>query len=108
MADFDRDALLNTVGKPTAAKAKLAVNSVDRAARILRLAICRSGIQQKTLGDDKALTSRKVAGTGPNKLWFHEMLELWPEEVWIELIALLAQEFGGTVERTVKLKDRSA
>lgn len=36
------------------------------------------------------------------------MLAAWPVEVWIELIAILAIEFGGSVERTVKLRERAS
>lgn len=105
-----RDALLNTVGKAQPAAAKLPDNEVVRAANLLKLAIARSGIQSKALGDDKAQTSKKVSGVTDHKLWFHEMLATWPPEVWCELLPLIALEVCPgrfTVERTIAIKECS-
>lgn len=101
--------LLNTVGRPEPAKAKLSDNGVVRAANLVKLAIARSGVQSKALGDDKAQTSKKLSGVTDHKLWFHEMVADWPVEVWRELIPLLALEVCGEfyeVERAVTIKEK--
>lgn len=101
-------ALLNTVGKAAPAKAKLDHNRVVKAARLVRLAVMRSGIQQKALGPDKAQISKKLDGTSPEKLWFHEMLTEWPPEVWRELLPLIALEVCAgqfVVERALTIRE---
>jgi hypothetical protein len=103
----DRAALLNTVGKAQPAKAKLGDNAVVKAANLVKLAVSRSGTQFKSLGDDKAQTTKKISGTSDNKLWFHEMIATWPAEVWVELLPLIALEVCPgrfTVERTTVIK----
>lgn len=90
------------------AKAKLPHNSVVRAARILDLAITRSGILKKELGDDKPQITKRLKGDSPDKLWFHEMLTMWPPEVWCELLPLIALEVCPgrfIVERTIAIKE---
>lgn len=103
-----RDVLLNTVASAPKPMAKADHNAVVRAARLVRTAISKSGIQQKTLGDDKAQISKKLDGQSPDKLWFHEMLATWPAEVWCELLPLIALEVCAgrfTVERTVQIRE---
>lgn len=107
--------LLNSVGKHHTAGAKLTDNQVVRAARLIKLAVSRSGVQFKALGDDKGQTTKKVSGTTDHKLWFHEMLATWPADVWCELLPLIALEVCPgrfTVKRTIAieetLKERSA
>lgn len=111
VSQADRENRLHSVERPKPAKAKLTHNGVVRAATLLRLAIARSGIQQKTLGHDRPQVSKKLNGESPDKLWFHEMLDDWPPEVWRELLVLIALEVcGGTfdVERSVTIRERRA
>lgn len=91
MPQADRLSRLNSVDRPKPATANLSINRVDTAARILRLAISRSGVQHKTLGDDKGRIARLIAGTEKDRLWFHDMLD-WPPEIWKELLVLIALE----------------
>jgi hypothetical protein len=105
----DRLSRLNAVAKPTMAKAKPSINEVDKAARIVRLAIARSGVLLKTLADDKGRFTRQLDGTGADRLWFHAMVAEWPAEVWRELLPLLALEICGDhfeVERSVTIKEK--
>lgn len=111
LAPSERERLINSVGKATCAKAKLSINEVERAAQIIRRAIDRSGIQKKTLGDDKGRISRLLDGTAADRLWFHEMLATWPAEVWCELLPLIALEVCKgqfTVKRAVTIEEKSA
>jgi hypothetical protein len=103
--------LLNTVAKPQPAKAKLDDNAVVRASNLLKLAVARSGVQFKTLSDDRAQTSKKISGTDDHKLWFHEMIAEWPAEVWRELLPLIALEVCPgkfEVERAVTIKEKAS
>jgi len=100
---------LNTVGKLQPAKAKLTDHAIVTAANLVKLAIARSGIQSKALGDDKAQTSKKISGLTDHKLWFHEMVADWPPAVWRELLPLLALEVCGEyfdVKRSVTIEEK--
>jgi len=104
--DPDRAALLTTVDRPAPAKAALLTRREkrDRAASIVRLAIVRTDLKYQAVSDkDHGQLSREI--DDKEKLSFHEMFATWPPSVWRELIALLAVEFGGTVDRVITLKD---
>jgi hypothetical protein len=101
-----RDQLLTTVDRPTPAKVSVLTprEKRDRAAQVVRLAIVRSDLKFQAVSDkDHGQLSREI--DDKEKLSFHEMFATWPPSVWRELIALLALEFGGTVERVITLKD---
>jgi hypothetical protein len=101
-----RAELLTSVERPTAAKARLltAREKRDRAGRLVRLAITRSDLKFAAVSDkDHAQLSREL--DDKERLSFHEMFATWPPAVWRELIALLAVEFGGDVQRVITMKD---
>jgi hypothetical protein len=101
-----RDQLLTTVDRPAPAKVAVLTprEKRDRAAQIVRLAIARSDLKYQAVSDkDHGQLSREI--DDKEKLSFHEMVATWPPSVWRELIALLAVEFGGTVDRVITLKD---
>jgi len=103
-----RAGLLTTVDRPSPAKAQLLTpgEKRHRAGRLVRLAIVRSDLKFQAVSEkDHGQLSREI--DGKEKLCFHDMFATWPPAVWLELIALLAEEFGGEVQRVITLK-RSA
>lgn len=100
------NSLLTNVDRPSPAKARLLTQREKRAkaARMVRLAITRSDLKLQAVSDkDHGQMSREI--DDKEKLSFHEMVASWPPAVWRELIALLALEFGGEVERVVRFKE---
>lgn len=91
---------LTALEKPSPAKAKLALTRRETAAGCLRLAVRRSDLLLKQIGDHGQI-SRQI--TGVENLSFHHMFATWPPEVWRELLPLLALEFGGEVNTTIQL-----
>lgn len=103
-----RAALLTKVDRPSPAHAHLLTRCEKRAkaARIVRLAITRSDLKLAAVSDkDHGQLSREL--DDKEKLSFHEMFATWPPEVWRQLIALLAVEFGGSVEQVIKIRERA-
>ena len=94
---IDTSRLLNSVEKPEASRRRAA-------ARLLRTAIRQSGLLQKELGQDKAQFTRQLDGL--EKLWFHAMLD-WPAEIWLPLLALIAEYKGLLIERQTVLRTAS-
>jgi len=93
--------LLTSVEKPTPAKANLSLTRRETAARVLRQAVRRSDIKLASIGDHGQV-SRQI--DDKENLSFHAMFATWPVAVWVELIPLLAEQFGYEVERVVRLK----
>jgi hypothetical protein len=97
--------LLTTVDRPSPAKASLLTlgEKRHRAGRLVRLAIVRSDLKFQAVSDkDHGQLSREI--DDKEKLSFHEMYATWPPEVWRELIALLAAEFGGDVQTVITIR----
>lgn len=83
--------LLTALEKPAPAKANLPLTRRETAADVLRLAVRKSDLLLKQIGDHGQI-SRQIAGV--ENLSFHHMFATWPPEVWRELLPLLALEFG--------------
>jgi hypothetical protein len=100
---------LTNVDRPSPAKADL-LTARERAARIVRQAIARSGHLPKEIADkDHGQFSREC--DGKEKLSFHEMVAEWPADVWRELLPLIALEVCPgkfEVERAITIKEKSA
>jgi len=99
--------LLTAVDRPSPAKAHLLTprEKRHRAGRIVRLAITRSDLKFAAVSEkDHGQLSREI--DDKEKLSFHEMFATWPAVVWLELIALLAVEFGGTSKRVITIQER--
>jgi hypothetical protein len=94
--------LLTALEKPSPAKANLPLTRRETAADVLRLAVRKSDLLLKQIGDHGQI-SRQIAGV--ENLSFHHMFATWPPEVWRELLPLLAVEFG--VEMSIRVS-RSA
>lgn len=102
----DRARHLTQIDRPSPAKAQLltAREKREKAARLLRTAITRSDLKLMAVCDkDHGQLSREI--DDKEKLSFHEMYARWDAAVWIELIPLLAKEFGMEVERVIRLKE---
>jgi hypothetical protein len=98
--------LLTTVDRPSPAVVRTLTpgEKRHRAGRLVRLAITRSDLKFEAVSPkDHGQLSREL--DDKEKLSFHEMFATWPPAVWHELIALLAVEFGGDVERVITLRD---
>lgn len=98
-------ALLTTIDRPSPAKVQRLTpgEKRHRAGRLVRLAILRSDLKYQAVSEkDHGQLSREI--DDKEKLSFHEMFATWPPEVWLELIALLAKEFGGDVQTVITLR----
>src|SRR5689334_18836471 len=103
-----RDALLNSVRSPEPVRAKLDVNEVHSASRLLRLAIARTGMSHKEAMDalgieHKSEFSQMLDGT--RKIWVHQMLRPEAAAIWKELLIIAACEAGCEVERVIRIKE---
>jgi predicted XRE-type DNA-binding protein len=111
MTESRRDALLNSVPKPTMARAKPDLNFIQNASRMLRLAIARTGLSQKeamaALGVEHASQFSEMLD-GKQKLWVHALLRPEAHAIWQELIVIAAEECGCEVERTIRIRERRA
>lgn len=98
----------NRFPKPRMAQAKLDLNFVQNAGRLLRMAIARSGLSQKeamtALGVEHAGQFSEMLD-GKQKLWVHALLRPEAQGIWKELIVLAAQECGCEVERVIKIRE---
>lgn len=107
-----RDVLLNSVRTGEPMKAKLDVNEVHTAGRLLRLAIARAGMSHKEAMDalgveHKSEFSQMLDGT--RKLWVHQLLREEAKPIWKELIFVAAASIEGmTVRRVVELVEKNA
>lgn len=99
-----RTALLTSVEKPRAAKAKVHLTRREVAARVLRQAVRRWDGKLSDIGDHGQV-SRQI--DDKENLSFHHLFAVWPPEFWVELIPLLAREFGGEVSRDIRMPERS-
>lgn len=98
----------NTFPKPRMARAKLDLNFVQHASKLLRLAIARSGLSHKeamvALGVEHAGQFSEMLD-GKQKLWVHALLRPEARGIWLELIVLTANESGCSVERVVRISE---
>lgn len=99
------DSLLTKVEKPHMVKANVDLTRRERAARVLRKAVRRSDVLLKEIGDHGQV-SRQI--DDKENLSFHHMFATWPVEFWLELLPLLALEFGGEVDRVIKMPERES
>ena len=108
IAQAHRANLLNSVPRPRMAKAKADLNFLQNAARLLRLAIARTGLSQKeamaALGVEHASQFSEMLD-GKQKLWMHQLLTAEAAPIWRELIVLAALEAGCEVERVVRIRE---
>lgn len=104
-----RDALLNRVHRAAPAKANLDVNEVHNAARLLRAAIARTGMNQdeamRALGF-KHKGEFSEALDGVRKLWAHQLLRKEARAIRKQLLVVSMLEEGACeVEHIVRMKE---
>lgn len=108
MAQPHLSGLLKTVRKPRMPKAKADLNFLRTAAKLLRLAIARTGMSQKeamaALGIDHAGQFSEMLD-GKQKLWVHSLLTVDALPIWRELIVLAAMDAGCKVYRVVEIPE---
>jgi hypothetical protein len=99
-----RDALLTSLENQRKPKAKANLTRRERGAELLDRAVKRSEKKLDEIGDHGQV-SRQIHDK--ETLSYHHMFAHWPVEVWLELIPLLAVEFGIEVVQTVRVKERA-
>lgn len=102
MSQARRADLLTSVENVKHPMAKVVLTRRETAARALRKAVRRSDVKLDEIGDHGQV-SRQI--DDKENLSFHHVFAAWPREVWVELIPLLAAEFGYEVQRVLKMKE---
>lgn len=110
-----RDLLLNDVPRPTAAKAKPVLNSVQHEdalreiGQLLRFAIMRAGLTQQQAMDALGIEHKSQFSEmldGKQKLWLHQLMRAEARPIWKELLVIVVERAGECeVERVIRIKE---
>ncbi len=109
MSSARRATLLTSVDRPSPAKAELLTSREKReeCAHLLRKAIARADVKLAAVcNKDHGQLSREI--DDKEKLSVHELFARWSPEVQLEFVTLWLAALGAEVERTVRIRERSA